>query len=50
MDTNDLSRLAQMIADLANSNLKQLQGKCSRGDRYTRLLFRHFNKDKLFYC
>lgn len=28
MDTNDLSRLAQMIADLANSNLKQLQGKC----------------------
>lgn len=28
MNTNDLSHLAQMIADLANSNLEQLQGKC----------------------
>ena len=28
MDTNNLSHLAKIISDLANSNLEQLQGKC----------------------
>ena len=28
MNTDELSRLAKMISDLANSNLEQLKGKC----------------------
>ena len=28
MNTNDLSHLAKIISDLANSNLDQLKGKC----------------------
>lgn len=32
MNTNELSHLAQMISDLANSNLDQLEGKCQNED------------------
>jgi len=32
MNTDELSRLAKMISDLANSNLDQLKGKCQNKD------------------